>query len=407
MLKIFSNTKIVIITIAVALAIISGFFIMYSSTNDQLNIEKVGKIDYLEAPKNIPSEIYYSEQIFNSCEYDMHCTVELLSDISREKEKPVVMATFVELLSLYHEKQINSRCHSIAHHMGMWVYGYTKNLEESFQYADPLTCGGGLYHGIFENYFSILNFEDAAADQVEVKYLCNEVEGNFYSLNMAHCLHGIGHGLLLLYDYDVFNAVKRCEEFNVNLGQNSCANGIFMQNVLKNFETDEGQFDQDDILFPCNELKSYFTPTCYIWQGAYILKQRDFEVYSSFKECDKIIQEFIKYCYYGIGAELESDAAGKMEIALRFCQAGETSSNHKYCFRGMAMKTSMVYLDSGFKFCSLVHEQFKEECYDGLGYWIKLRQGSDEERKRECSKAENTKYFEVCMNPKIEGITYL
>ena len=95
---------------------------MYSSMNDQLNIEKVGKIDYSEAPKNIPSEIYYSEQIFNSCEYDMHCTVELLSDISREKEKPIVMTTFIELLSLYHEKQINSRCHSIAHHMGIWVY---------------------------------------------------------------------------------------------------------------------------------------------------------------------------------------------------------------------------------------------------------------------------------------------
>jgi len=394
---------VVIISIGV---IVSGFFITYLSLIEQLNMDKAKERDYLET-QNISHEIMDSQQIFDSCEYDMHCVVELLNNNTREMDKTMVMATFEELKSLYHKKQVNSRCHSIAHHLGEWVYGYTQNIEESLQYADPLSCGGGIYHGVFENYFSILKYEGALPEQVEIKHLCNSIEDNYYSLDMAHCFHGIGHGLMLLYDYDVFSAIKRCEDFNSNLEQKSCANGIFMQNVLKNFETDEGQFDQEDILFPCNELKSHFTPTCYIWQGAYILKQRDFEVYSSFRECDKINQEFIKYCYYGIGAELESDAAGKMELALRFCQAGEIPSYHKYCFRGMAMKTSMVYLDSGFKFCSLVPEQFKEECYDGLGYWIKLRQGSDEERKRECSKAENTKYFEVCMNPKIEGITYL
>ena len=378
---------------------------MYSFMNDQLNIEKVGKIDYSNAPKNIPFEIYYSEQIFNSCEYDMHCTVELLGDISREKEKPIVMTTFVELLSLYHEKQVNTKCHSISHHLGEWVYGYTKNLEESFQYADPLSCGGGIYHGIFQNYFTILNFEGVVPDQVEIKNLCNEVKENFYSLDITHCLHGLGHGLLLFYDYDVFNAVKRCEDFKTNQEQNSCANGVFMQNVLENYETGGGRFNQDDILFPCNEIIARFAPSCYIWQGAYILKQRNFEVYSSFRECDKINQDFIKYCYYGIGAELETDAAGKMELALLYCQAGN-SNYHNFCFRGMAMKTSFVYLSNGFGFCGLVPEQFKEECYDGLGYWIKLRHENVEEREKECDIAEN-KYFEVCMNPKIEGITWL
>jgi len=406
-MKIFANKKILLTTIVLCLIVISSFFIIYLSVSDQSKINKSDEIDYSKQPEGLSPEIYYSQQIFEKCEYDMHCVTEFLTNLTKENEKPVVMATLENTITLYHEKQVNARCHSIAHHLGEWVYGYTKNLDESFQYADPLSCGGGLYHGIFSNYFSILNFEDAMAEQVEVKHLCNGIEDNFYSLDMAHCLHGIGHGLLLLYDYDVFAAVQRCEEFNTNLEQNSCANGIFMQNVLKNFETDEGQFDQEDILFPCNEIKSHFTPTCYIWQGPYILKQRDFEVYSSFRECDNIIQEFIKYCYYGIGAELETDAAGKMELALRFCQAGEKLDYHKYCFRGMAMKTSMVYLDSGFKFCSLAPEESKEECYDGLGYWIKLRHDSDEKRKRECSKAENTQYFEICMNAKIEGINYL
>ena len=387
--------------------IISGFFLMYISMNNQVNIENAVKIDYSEVPKNIPAEIFYSGQIFDSCEYDMHCVVELLSDVSRKKEKPIVMATFMELLSVYHEKQVNFRCHKIAHHLGEWVYGYTKNLEESFQYANSLSCGGGIYHGIFENYFSILKFEGTVPDQMEIKNLCNKLKSDSYSFEMAQCLHGTGHGLLPLYDFNVFNAVKRCEDFNTNLEQNSCANGVFMQNVLKYFETGEGDFDQNDMLYPCNEMISQFVPTCYIWQGAYILKQRDFEVYSSFRECEKINQEFIKYCYYGIGGELESDAGGKMELALSYCQAGNIPSYHKFCFRGMVMKTSMVYLDNGFGFCALVPDEFKEECYDGLGYWIKLRHADDEAKEKECSKIQNEQYFEVCMNPKIGGITFI
>ena len=395
--------RVVIVLVGV---IVSGFFITHLSVTEQLKMDKSEESDNLET-QNISPEIMYSQQIFDSCEYDMHCVVELLSNNTREMDKTMAMATFEELKSLYHKKQVNSRCHSIAHHLGEWVYGYTQNIEESLQYADPLSCGGGIYHGVFENYFSILNFEGVVPEQVEIKQLCNAIEDDYYSLDMAHCFHGIGHGLMFLYDYDVFSAVKRCEDFNTDLEQNSCANGVFMQNVLKYFETGEGDFDQDDILYPCNEMISQFVPTCYIWQGAYILKQRDFEVYSSFRECDKINQEFIKYCYYGIGAELESDAGGKMELALLYCQAGNISSYHQSCFRGMLMKTSMVYLDSGFGFCPLVPEQFKEECYDGLGYWINLRHGSDEEKEKDCSKAENTQYFEICMHPKIEGIAYL
>lgn len=398
----FSNKKIKIIGISV-LVVLSGFFIIYYSSYEQLNIENLTEPKNLEEPKN-QKEIVSAEQIFENCQYDMHCSVELLSNISHEQEKPIVMNTFEELLSIYHKKQANFRCHTIAHHLGEWVYGYTKNMEESFGYADPLTCGAGLYHGIFENYFSILKFEGVYPDQVEIKSLCTKVDSNFYSLDMAHCHHGIGHGLLLLYDYDVVSAVNRCNDFDFKQEQASCSNGVFMQNVLKNFETGEGDFDKNNMQYPCDQISSNFTSTCYIWQGPYILKQRNFEVYSSFAECDKINQEFIKYCYYGIGAELETDAAGKMELALQFCQAGNPTY-HKDCFRGMVMKTSMIYLDSGFGFCALVPEQFKEECYNGLGYWIKLRHLTEEEKMVDCLKAEKP-YFETCMKA-TSDVSYL
>jgi len=374
--------------------------------NDQLIAGSESKINNLNLQQDVSPEVFYSEQIFDSCQYEMHCVVELLTNISREEDKSTGLATFVELFSLYTQSQQNSRCHTIAHHLGEWVYGYTQDLKESMQYADPLSCGGGIYHGIFENYFLTYNFEGVGPDQVEIKHLCDDL-GERYSLGMAHCLHGLGHGLLILYDYEVFNAVKRCEVFDSNVEQNSCANGIFMQHVLNYYETGEGDFDENKLLYPCNEIVLNFAPNCYIWQGPYILKQHEFEVYSSFGECERINPEFIKYCYYGIGMELEVDAGGKMEKALQFCQAGNIDSYHKYCLKGMLMTTSMIYLDNGFSFCNIIPEQFKVECYDGLGFWVKLRHDNDAAREEDCSRAENLQYFEVCMNPKTESISYL
>lgn len=405
-MKSFSNKKFFLIVIVSGLVIISGFLINYLLFNDQSIAGTGREINYLNFPQDVSPEVLYSKQIFDSCQYDMHCVVELLTNISREEEKSTGIATFVELISMYNQTQQNFRCHSIAHHLGEWVYGHTQNLEESMQYADPLSCGGGIYHGIFENYFSIHQFEGVDPEQVEIKHLCDDL-GERYSLDMAHCLHGLGHGLLILYNYDVFNAVKRCGDFDLNVKRSSCANGIFMQHVLNYYETGEGTFDENELLFPCNKIAPNFASTCYIWQGPYILKQHEFEVYSSFEECDRINPEFIKYCYYGIGMELEVDAGGKMEKALQFCQAGKIDSYHKYCLKGMLMTTSMIYLSNGFSFCTLIPEQFKVDCYEGLGFWISLRHDHDEAREKDCLRAENSQYFEVCMNPKTESISYL
>jgi len=67
---------------------------------EQLKMDKAKESDYLET-QNISPEIMYSQQIFDSCEYDMHCVVELLNNNTREMDKTRVMATFEELISLY------------------------------------------------------------------------------------------------------------------------------------------------------------------------------------------------------------------------------------------------------------------------------------------------------------------
>jgi len=63
-------------------------------------------------------------------------------------------------------------------------------------------------------------------------------------------------------------------------------------------------------------------------------------------------------------------------------------------------------LDTGFILCSILDEKFKHPCYDGLGYFVQLRSIDENQKIELCSKSEK-EYFDVCMNPDMNGISHL
>ena len=99
------------------------------------------------------------------------------------------------------------------------------------------------------------------------------------------------------FDYDVFLAVSRCEEFEPEWEQLSCSKGVFMENVGQlGGGPAGGDFSKDDLFFPCNKLEAKFALGCYNFHASYILFKNNYDVEKSFKHCDKIIpEEFIKY----------------------------------------------------------------------------------------------------------------
>jgi len=68
-----------------SIIILSGLWILFFANSSQLNIEKEG--DSNDSTKtDIPIDVLYSEQIFDRCQYDMHCAVEFLSNLAKENE---------------------------------------------------------------------------------------------------------------------------------------------------------------------------------------------------------------------------------------------------------------------------------------------------------------------------------
>jgi len=360
-------------------------------TELEFDIEKLGEEGSL------------AEQIILSCEDDVHCAVDALHDVATKEEQSVVLTAFDDLVSLYETKY---RCHQIGHHLGMWLYAYIGDIADSLAHA-KMICGGSIYHGVIQNYLAVEHFSDKDLSEIDFAEICPEIKGHPYSIDRWQCLHGIGHGLTIFFDSDVFKAVQICERFEPGWEQISCSKGVFMQNVVTNFETGGGEFDDDDLYYPCNKVESKWAPPCYHYHPTYILLKNDRLLGESYKDCDNILpEEFVKYCYHGMGRQLERNIAGKIEHALKLCRFGLNTDYHKDCFRGMVMTIVNVNTNpkGGFAFCKDLPQEFKAECYDAVGRWVIMLHPSDEGRTVECLKAENSEYFDICMDASLESL---
>jgi len=364
------------------------------------NTIKVSSEDF-QLYKNQP----YPVQIIQNCRDEMHCAVNAMQSISENESKEKVISTFQELVSLYDK---NLPCHETAHHLGMWLYGYLNDVDKSLELAQQ-QCGGSVYHGVIQNYILTQKFQGTNLDDIELHTICENESENPYSIDHWQCLHGLGHGLAQLYDYDTLDAVKRCDEFQEGIEQISCSKGIFMQNVVHYFEAKKGDFNDSDKYYPCNAVDSKYSPTCYHYHVTYLGLINDRKLKQTFDDCDGIVpEEMIKYCYYGFGRQLSSNIKS-IDDALFLCKAGKISEYHKYCLTGMVMTlvNGNKNPDIGFSFCSHLSQEYKESCYDGLGKWVKMLYSDNVKRDSECTKAENSEFVLVCRQASFDGIKLL
>lgn len=341
----------------------------------------------------------YAEQIMAFCKNDTHCPVLALDKLNKTESPQIVLGTFSDVVLLYHERY--NDCHDTAHHLGMWLHSYTTDLKEALSYAKPLLCGGAVLHGIFQDYFMAGHIHNVDNNQFTITHLCPVSQENVNWIHERDCIHGIGHGLAELYDYNTTAAVARCNEFEPEWAQSACSRGVFMQNMLWYLETRGGDFDKNNIYFPCDTTVAKFAPQCYYYHPPYLLERNGNNLTATFAQCDNVFpNEFARYCYQGMGRALYSTVYTNAEQAIAYCYLGNQSSYHGDCLRG-TLRTILkadVKADVGFQFCSLSRPDFKAQCYEIVGMWIKMLYPNQGELERECSKAHDSDYVINCIN---------
>ena len=94
-----------------------------------------------------------------------------------------------------------------------------------------------------------------------------------------------------------------------------------MENNDHFLETGKGDFDKNDIYYPCDRTVEKFAPQCYFYHPMYLLERNNLTLRHNLTDvsaqCDNISPDkFVKYCYQGIGRKLAGIAYTNTEQAI-------------------------------------------------------------------------------------------
>jgi len=343
----------------------------------------------------------YSQSILSNCGPDSQCLSESLTNLSKTEDRETVLTTYSGILRTYQD----SACHHFGHKLGLFIYDYTENLAEALSLIDT-TCGGSIYHGIMRGYFTanLLSDNGTPTDVVASK-ACDELGGVFYSETRTTCSHGVGHGLVIAYDYDFLTASEECNVFEERVFQRSCVGGASMEYAGLHDTPEDATFDEDDLLFPCSALDEEFAIPCLHYHSRYILRAVNQSVEDAFEQCEKAKSEtLVKHCYYGIGSAGVFKFPFQVEKMVLMCQKGDLNYQ-TYCFAGAVYSVAdQINFKQGFKLCKITPQMFQKDCYNTLGKWIHTIYFTEEEIENACSQLKNTEYYQVCINANPEEL---
>lgn len=282
-------------------------------------------------------------------------------------------------------------CHQPAHKIGRM--GYDKQKQDAFRECNA-DCHSGCYHGAMESFLSEKGIDNLAKDIDEV---CNIFETGF---GKFECLHGVGHGVLALLDYDLPGALKECQKLSDFFAQSSCYGGAFMENIIAAQGLGaEGPHSttwvkDGDPHFPCNAIgpDQGMRYQCYQMQTSWMLYKNGNDFRKAAAECLKAPAGLISVCFKSLGRDAAGQTVRDSEKMLAFCAYAKhpDTDYYKQCISG-AMNVIVDFWGPRLKgqaagFCAVVPDAaVKNSCYAELAGRIQHLYSSPEDQQASCA----------------------
>jgi hypothetical protein len=202
------------------LVFLFGTLFFFSQNNQNPNIPKA-----VSDPKLLLGQVLSCPPGENSASYD--CTVALISSYINTNDIDA-FSQLVERESQTNPK-VGSYCHAIGHSIGRALYqkyGYVDSLNKCSAF-----CAAGCTMGVMEGFLFANQAIDPTTELIVNKAdtACNEyAQGD--PVKHSACIHGTGHGLLPLVQYNTQNALRLCTMLPSDKG--SCYDAVFMEKFL-------------------------------------------------------------------------------------------------------------------------------------------------------------------------------
>lgn len=312
-------------------------------------------------------------------------------------------------------------CHDYLQFLTRRKFQEMRDVGEFYSICDS-TCGNACYHGVAEGYLKTpyhditnLDFDDATNKLLSA---CSKTADENPVGLRTQCVHGIGHGLMLITDWDLLESLDYCDLYPNRKERSDCYSGVFMEFFLSfsKYPLADRLLNNSDKLYPCSILEEKYTYTCigYLTEDRYIQSNKSFSETS--KICELLDDELKNVCFRQLG-HLQSRTFRLGDIN-RICDNAVDQESRQNCHtgfvrglteypntntaRGSAEQSDLNYrvYRTAVHYCSALEPKYREKCYKKIGTQMKSYGQTSELVSSICLLINETSFIDVCLNPK-------
>jgi hypothetical protein len=263
---------------------------------------------------------------------------------------------------------VKAECHQLTHVVGRTAFEKTKSLDKAYQTGDNF-CWSGFYHGAIEQAIAQLGTDKIKQNTATI---CKSfADKQMYSFNHFNCVHGLGHGLMAVAGYNLFDGLKNCDNTTTQWEKESCYGGVFMENVMVAARGDgtTAYLDPARPLYPCTDVNSSYKQQCYLMQTSYILQHNGYDFADAFKWCAQADSGFVETCYQSAGRDASGSTNSDVARTVANCRrALEIDPNNdaaiRNCMLGAERDFVSYYHDDqkAKQLCEAFGDSYVEPC---------------------------------------------
>jgi hypothetical protein len=302
-----------------------------------------------------------------------NCFRELARTLLSRHQLPEILRTAA---LIEQNPEMYTVCHQFTHDLGYVAYEIDQDVAGVYAFCDH-TCHSGCYHGVLQHFFQEqeIQLDVHAAEDLQLKSLCDAKTSSM--LEYSECIHGLGHGLLYLTNFDFPVSLEFCDVFETVSDRENCYGGVFMEYYVwrQRFQLgytepgiDLSHFENntqlEDVMYPCTILDEKYLQSCYSSQASYFYDYTDGDHQKVAELCADLEPQYQEGCFGVFGAD-QISSGQDMQVMAERCVA----FSEKYveaCLSGIlsgSMTRFPQQVDRHISFCESLPEERKEFCY--------------------------------------------
>ena len=346
------------------------------------------------------------------------CHDEVLSAIARRGDVRLAMRALERVAD--ENPDVRREGHVFAHGIGITAGQADIPVRTAFGSCTE-AFQSGCYHGVIQANFAKL----PDVGETEVRAMCQPFSAAAERWLRFQCVHGLGHGLMMLRSHDLPAALAGCDFLGEWWDRTSCYGGAFMENIVnvtaphhpahhlaknpaaaghdhaahdRSSEPDRDRtvafraVDPGDPHYPCSRMADRYLAACYQMQTSVMLYLNKGDVEKTAKQCEGAPRGMKTTCFQSLGRDISGYTLQRHDESIRLCSLA-APAYRPWCYIGLVKNFVDVTSSAadGTRFCARVPDGASRAlCFLAVGEQISVLHDTPTRRKDACAAVESS-----------------